>query len=97
MPLPRRRRAPRERGRLERVAAVASIGQIAWALREQWQQLPPKRRSRLQELIRRSAGRPSNLSAAERREVRSLVAELHLGEVIRDGALRAAGRKSWRR
>jgi hypothetical protein len=80
----------RERGRLERLAAAMTIGQVAWALRQRWQELPPKRRSRLQTLVRKSAGRPSNLTAAERSELWSLVGELNLGEVIRQGALSAS-------
>jgi hypothetical protein len=90
------RRAPRELGRVERFAAVMSIGQVAWALRQRWQELPPGRRSRLQTLVRQSAGRPSNLSAAERRELWSLVGELRLGEVVRQGALRGASRRGLR-
>lgn len=82
-----------------RFGAASSIGQIAWALRRQWRQLPVERRERLQALLRQSAGRPSNLSPAERQELRALVAELNLGQVVREGALgasRRGGRRGFR-
>jgi hypothetical protein len=68
------------------------VGQAAWATGRQWRALPAERRDRLQVLLRQSAGRPSNLSAAERQELRGLVSELNLGEVLRDSAMRASRR-----
>src|SRR5438045_829396 len=44
--------------RLGRLTIAASLGQAAWATRRQWQALPPERRSRLQALLRQSAGGP---------------------------------------
>jgi hypothetical protein len=76
---------------------AASAGQAAWATRRQWQSLPAERRERLQGLLRQSGGRPSNLSAAERQELRGLFGELHLGDVLRDSAMRASRRGLRRR
>jgi hypothetical protein len=83
--------------RFGRFTVAASLGQAAWAARRRWQALPPPRRARLQELLRQSAGRPANLSAAERQEIRGLIGELNLGDVLRENAMRAARRGSRRR
>jgi hypothetical protein len=83
--------------RMGRMTIAASVGQAAWAVRRQWQELPADRRNRLQALLRQSTGRPSNLSAAERQELRALVGELNLGEVLRDSAMRASRGGSRRR
>ena len=57
--------------RMGRMTMAATLGQAAWATRRQWRALPAERRDRLQVLLRQSAGRPSKLSAAERRSSRS--------------------------
>lgn len=54
--------------RMGKMTLVASVGQAAWSTRRQWRALPAERRDRLQSLVRQSAGGPSNLSAAERRD-----------------------------
>jgi hypothetical protein len=82
--------------RIGRMTLAASLGQAAWATRRQWRALPAERRDRLQALLRQSAGRPSNLSAAERQELRELVGELNLGDVLRDSATRVS-RRGFRR
>jgi len=71
---------------------AASLAQGAWAARQQWQAMPAARRARVQALLRQSAGRPTNLSAAERRELLALVGELDLGTVMRDAAVKASRR-----
>jgi hypothetical protein len=78
--------------RLGKVTIAASLGQAAWEARRQWQALPPERRNRLQALLRQSAGGPANLSEADRQELRGLIGELHLGEVLRNSAMRAGAR-----
>jgi hypothetical protein len=80
-----------------RLSISASLGQAAWAARRQWRALPVDRRDRLQALLRRAAGGPSNLSPADRQELRGLIAELNLGNVVRDSAMRAARSGSRRR
>jgi hypothetical protein len=79
-----------------RLTVAASLGQAAWAARRQWQTMHPERRARLQGLLRQSAGRPSNLSESERQELRGLVGELNLGEVLRDTATRASSSRRLR-
>jgi hypothetical protein len=54
-------------------------------------------RDRLQALLRQCAGRPSNLSPAERDKLRRLVGELNLGDVLRDSPMRASRREFRRR
>jgi hypothetical protein len=76
--------------RMGRMTMAATLGQAAWATRRQWRALPAERRDRLQALLRQSAGRPSKLSAAERRELQELVGELGLGDVLRDSTMRAS-------
>lgn len=76
--------------RIRRLGIAASLGQVAWATHRQWRQLPPDHRDRLQLLLRRSGGRPSSLSPNERRELRGLVTELNLGELLRDSVARAS-------
>ena len=78
--------------RLGRMTIVTAVGQAAWATRRQWQALPPERRSRLQALLRQLAEGPANLSETDRQELRELIGELHLGEVLRNSAIRAGGR-----
>jgi hypothetical protein len=83
--------------RIGRLGLAASLGQAAWATQRQWQQMPRRRRARLQALVRQSGGRPSRLSAAERRELWGLIGDLNLGEVLRAGATNASGRGFGRR
>jgi hypothetical protein len=82
--------------RMGRMTLAASVGQAAWATRRQWRALPAERRDRLAALVRQSAAGPSNLSAAERQELRGLVGELRLSEVLRDSAMRGS-RRGFRR
>lgn len=79
-----------------RMTVAASLGQAAWAAGRQWRALPAERRARLQALLRQSGGRPSNLSTADREELRMLVGELNLGDVLRNSAMRAS-RRGFRR
>jgi hypothetical protein len=80
-----------------RLTVAAALLQGARSAHRQWQAIPAARRSRLQELLRRSGGRPGNLSASERRELLGLIGELHLGQAVRDTAQRAGARRGLRR
>jgi hypothetical protein len=71
-------------------SAVIAL-QIASVTRQHWQSLPGDDRQRLQSLLRRSRGKPSNLSKAERRELRKLVLALQLPRLMRESALNLAG------
>lgn len=47
----------------------------------------------LQALLRKSGGRPANMSTSERREVRKLLAELNLADMAREIAQLASSRR----
>jgi hypothetical protein len=59
------------------------VFELAITLRKHWRRLEPKERARLTELIKKSQGRPGNLSASERKDVRKLVAKLEPGSIAR--------------
>jgi hypothetical protein len=82
------RRAIRRVGPL---GALVIASQVAGAAREHWRSLPGDERARLESLLRRSRGRPSNLSKTERRELVRLVRALELPRLARDSAVAAAG------
>jgi hypothetical protein len=76
--------------RIGPLGTAMTLGQLAWALRQHWLAVPTEHRERLADLLRKSKGKPSNLSRSERRECRELFARLNLGRVLRDGAIGAA-------
>ena len=76
--------------RLGRLTIAASLGQAAWATHRQWRALPAEHRGRLRALLRQSAGRSATLSETERHELRRLIADLKLGEVLRNSGIRAS-------
>ena len=61
------------------LVAVAESGWTAW---RHWHRLEPGERQRLLALARKSRGRPSNLSAAERREADGLLGKLGHMEMV---------------
>jgi hypothetical protein len=71
-------------------SAVIAV-QVANTTRQHWQSIPSEDRARLQSLLRHSRGKPSNLSKAERRELRKLVRSLELPRLVRSSVLNAAG------
>ncbi len=68
-----------------RVAADAAV-----ATKKHWDRLEPGTRRRLVQLVTKSKGRPSNLTAAEKKELRKLVGKLHLVRLGRDLAVVAS-------
>jgi hypothetical protein len=80
-----------------RLTVAAALLQGARSAHRQWQAIPTAHRNRLQDLLRRSGGRPGNLSANERRELQALIGELNLGQVVRETAQRATVRRGFRR
>jgi hypothetical protein len=77
---------------------VLTVAEAVVATRRHWAGLDPRTRKRLRELVTKSRGRPSNLTAAEKRELRSLVGSLNLTKLGRDLAavaspLRGPGRR----
>jgi hypothetical protein len=64
--------------------ALAETGWVGW---RHWRRLEPDERSRLVQLARKSKGRPSNLSARERRQVDELLEKM--GHVELAGSIAA--------
>jgi hypothetical protein len=62
--------------------------------REHWGKLTPGERAHLSALLRKSRGRPGNLTARERADVRRLAAKLELPELGRRLAPVARGLRS---
>jgi hypothetical protein len=75
-----RRAAARSRWLAERLWFIAAI-QIAWLANRHWRRLDREERRRLRELIRKSRGRPSRLSAKEREEAEELLQKLDFAEL----------------
>jgi hypothetical protein len=75
--------------KLGRLGVATTAGRFAWSAAQRWRALPPDRRDRLQDLLRKSGGRPSGLSAAERRELSALVRDLELPGLVRGAAMDA--------
>jgi len=73
------------------------VFELAMTLRKHWRRLPDGDRKRLSELIRKSQGVPTKLSAGERLEVRRLVAKLEPATIARSvvpiGRKAAKGRR----
>jgi hypothetical protein len=61
-----------------------TAAQVAWTIREHWQSIPSERRDRLQELLRETNGKPSNVSKSKRRELRKLVRQLNAPKLARN-------------
>lgn len=57
------------------VARLIALGELALLAREHAMRLDPQERHRVVELLRHAHGRPSKLSARERRELGKLVAK----------------------
>jgi hypothetical protein len=67
-----------EKSKGERLKALpwATLARGGFVVGRRWRTLSEKERSRLAELVRESRGRPSNLGAKQRRELRGLVDKL---------------------
>jgi hypothetical protein len=74
------RRNAHDRSKLDRLRAVpwVAIAQVGVVVARRWRTLSSKDRARLTRLARASRGRPGNLSAKERIELRSLLRKLDL-------------------
>ncbi len=75
-----RRAATRSRWLADRLWFIAAI-EVAWLANRHWRRLEPDERRRLRELIRKSRGRPSKLSASEREEAEELLQKLDYAEL----------------
>ncbi len=76
--------------RIGPLGTALTLAQLSLLLHRHWLTIPAEQRSRLQELLRKSRGRPSRLTRAERGELRELVRNLDLARLLRTGAVDAA-------
>jgi len=72
--------ARRSRWLAERLWLIAAA-EVAWIANRHWRRLDRDERSRLRSLILKSRGRPSRLSASERREANELLRKLDYAEM----------------
>jgi hypothetical protein len=77
----------------------AALLQAGLAVGERWRRLPARDRARLRRLARDSRGRPGNLSARDRDELRKVVRKLDMKGMGREllPLLRGGGRRRRRR
>lgn len=60
------------------------LAQAGLAANKHWKSLPVGDRERISQLLKKSKGRPSNLSTKERDELRLLLGRLELGSLARE-------------
>lgn len=60
------------------------LGQAALSIRRHWQTTSPRDRARVQALLRKSGGRPANLTTDERRDLFRAARRLEPGKLMRD-------------
>jgi hypothetical protein len=75
-----KRMARRSRWLAERLWLIAGV-EAAWIANRHWRRLEPDERGRLRELAVKSKGRPSKLTARERREARELLEKFDYAEL----------------
>ncbi len=72
---------------------LLDVARAAPLLKEHWDKLTAAERRQLQQLVRKSKGKPSNLNMAEKAMLRRLVRKLELGHLSRDLVRVVRGRK----
>lgn len=81
------------RGRsMTRWAYLLVLAEVAVTLKHHWENLSAAERRRLQTLVAKSKGRPSNLTERERRELKRLVDKLEPRDLARNVADRVRRR-----
>ena len=85
-------------GKLGPLGVALTAAQVGRTVHDHWRAVHSEQRDRLGQLLRQARGKPSNLSAAERRELRELVRALRIPRVLVRGAITAGlGRRALRR
>lgn len=64
-----------------RAAPWALLLEAALVMRDHWHTLPEKDRARLADLVKRSRGRPANLTKRERDDLKRIVGQLDFKEM----------------
>lgn len=75
-------------------ARLLIVAEIALTLKRHLDRLEPAERRDLARIVRKSKGRPSNLTDRERRRLGAIVSKLEPGDLAREAAAAAA---PWRR
>ncbi len=75
-------------------ARVLILAEVALAVKRHFDLLEPADRTELQRLVRKSKGRPSNLTARERRRLAEIVGKLEPTDLAKEAAFAAT---PWRR
>lgn len=73
------------------VARLVAVAEIVVLAREHINKLDPHERRRLVELVRHGRGRPTNLSAKERRELASLLAKIEPRAFVQSAVAKVTG------
>jgi hypothetical protein len=82
------------RGRVAQLMWAFAVAEALAATRRHFAGIDPKARRRVVELVRKSKGRPSNLTSREKQELRRLVGEMDLWSLSKELAATAtSGRK----
>jgi hypothetical protein len=76
---------PRARDRIKAIP-WALLAEAAMLAHGRWTRLTPGERAHLLAVVRKSRGRPGNLTAADKRELRRLAAKLDFAGAARDAA-----------
>jgi hypothetical protein len=94
-----KKQSERGKSKLQRVRGVpwALLLQMGLVVGKRWRALSSKDRERLARLARESQGRPSNLSAKQRKELRKLVGKLDLKRAGRELVLLTRARRRRKR
>jgi len=80
------------------LGVALTAAQVGRTVHDHWRAVPAEQRDRLAQLLRQARGRPSNLSAAERRELRALLRALNVPRaVVRAAVAGGLGRRALRR
>lgn len=75
-------------------ARVLILAEVALAVKRHLDLLDRKEKEDLQRLVRKSKGRPSNLSTTERERIKAIVGKLEPADLAKETAVAAA---PWRR
>ncbi len=77
--------------RIGPLGTALTVGQLGLVAHRHWHTIPAEQRRRLAQLLRKSRGKPSNLSRSERHELAKLVRALEVSRLLRSGAKSALG------
>ncbi len=98
--MPRAKTQEKSKGERLKALPWATLARGGFVVGRRWRTLSEKERARLAELVRESRGRPGNLGAKQRKELRTLVDKLdpkRMGRELLPLLGRGRGGRRWRR